>query len=113
MNSYGLLFGGQNDITYDSFLISDIGSYRVVKQVEGQRSDLATWTQTLLVNQTGWNWLGLRVENTHITFCLNGQVLTIITDPALKPGRVGLIAGAFDEPVQIHFDNLSVWKFDE
>lgn len=112
LNDYGVIFGGQNDVTYDSILVSDAGSYRVVKQIEGQRYDLAAWTQTPFVRKTGWNFVGLRVENSRINFCLNGQVLTTITDPTLKSGRVGVIAGAFDEPAQIHFDNFGVWKID-
>jgi hypothetical protein len=112
MNDYGLLFGGQSDITYDAFLISDTGSYQVFKKVEGQRYDLATWTKTPFVNQGGLNFLGVKVEGTQFTVCLNGQVLTTMNDPALKSGRVGMIAGAFDEPVHIHFDNFGVWKLD-
>jgi hypothetical protein len=52
------------------------------------------------------------VEGTQITPCLNGQTLTTVNDPALKSGRIGLVTGAYDEPVHIHFDNFGVWKFD-
>ena len=68
--------------------------------------------QTPLVNKGGLNFLGLRVEGTQITACLNGQALTTANDPMLKSGRIGLVVGAYDEPVHIHFDNFGVWKFD-
>jgi hypothetical protein len=112
MNNYGLLFGGQNDRDYYTFRISDSGSYRVAKQVEGQWVELVPWTETAFVNRGGLNFLGLRVEGTEITACLNGQALSTVNDPMLKSGRVGIIVGAYDEPVHIHFDNFGVWKFD-
>jgi hypothetical protein len=112
MNNYGLLFGGKDDRNYYTFRISDSGSYRVAKMVEGQWVELVAWTQTPLVNKGALNFLGLRAEGTQITVCLNGQALASVNDPMLKSGRVGVVAGTYEEPVHIHFDNFGVWKFD-
>ena len=112
MNDYGLLFGGQDDKNYYTFFISDSGSYRVAKKVEGEWVGLKEWTKTPFVNKGGVNYLGLKVDDTQITVCLNGQTLVTVGDPALKSGRVGMVAGAFDEPVHIHFDSFGVWRLD-
>jgi len=112
MNNYGLLFGGQNDTNYYTFGISDVGSYRISEQVDGRWQDLVAWTKTPLINQGGLNALGVRIQDTQITACVNGHVLITLNDPPLKSGRVGLVAGAYDEPVHYQFDNFGVWKLD-
>ncbi len=112
MNNYGLIFGGQDDTNFYTFRISDSGSYRVAKQVQGRWQDLAAWTKAPLLHTGAWNALGLSIEATRITVCLNGQTLTGLNDAALQSGRVGLVGGAFDEPTHLHFDDFGVWKLD-
>ncbi len=112
MNNYGLIFGGRDDVNYHAFRISDSGSYRIAKKVDGQWVELITWTKTPAVNKGGLNVLSLLVEGTKITVCVNGQVLASVNDPALELGRVGMVAGAYDEPVHIHFDNFGVWHLE-
>ncbi len=108
MNNYGLLFGGQDDANYYAFRISDSGSYRVARQAQGQWQDLVAWTKTSLINVGAWNTLSAVVQDSRVTVCLNGQALKALDDTALGAGRVGLIAGAFDEPSHIHFDDFVV-----
>jgi hypothetical protein len=36
----------------------------------------------------------------------------MVNDPALTVGRVGLVVGAYDEAVHIHFDNFGAWNLD-
>lgn len=112
MNNYGLLFGGENERNYLTFRISDSGSYKVAKLVEGQWTDLVPWTQTPFVHRGAVNFLGLRVDGTEITVCLNGQALSSVSDPTLESGWLGIAVGAYDEPVHIHFDNLGMWNLD-
>jgi hypothetical protein len=112
VNSYGLIFGGQNDDNYSIFRISDSGSYQLAKQLEGQWQELIPWTKTPLVNKGASNLLGLIVDGPQVVACLNGQQLTTVIDPALKSGRVGLVTGAYDAPVHIHFDEFGDWKLE-
>jgi hypothetical protein len=112
MNNYGLVFGGRDDYNYHAFRVSDSGSYRLAKQVDGQWVELITWTKTPAINKGSANLLSLVVEGSKITACLNDQVLASVNDPALEVGRVGMVAGAYDEPVHIHFDDFGVWHLE-
>lgn len=112
VNSYGLIFGGQNDTNYYAYRISDSGSYQIVKWVDGRSQELVPWTKTPLVNKGASNLLGLVVDGPQIVACLNGMQLNTVIDPALKSGRVGMTDGAYDAPVHIHFDEFGVWKLE-
>jgi hypothetical protein len=39
-------------------------------------------------------------------------VLTALEDSALKLGRIGIIAGAADEPTLVRFEDLAFWKLE-
>lgn len=112
VNSYGLLFGGRDDSNYYAFRIADTGSYRIAKLVEGRWNDLTPWTRTSAIQPGGVNTLTLIADGAQIYACVNNLFLGMVTDPALQPGRVGMIAGAYDEPVHIHFDDFAVWKVE-
>ncbi|MBI4675320.1 MAG: zinc-ribbon domain-containing protein [Chloroflexi bacterium] len=110
LNNYGVVFGGQDDNNYYTFRISDSGSYRIAKLVQGQWHDLIPWTKTAAIRQNGVNELALLMDGAQIYACVNGQLVGATSDAALQPGRVGLVAGAYDEPVHIHFDDFAVWN---
>lgn len=110
LNNYGLLFGGQDDFNYSTFRISDSGSYRLARYVQDHWEDLVPWTQTSAVDHSGNNTLTLLVDGTQIYACVNNVLVSTANDPALKTGRVGMILGAYDEPVHVHFDDIVAWK---
>jgi hypothetical protein len=112
LNNYGLVFGGQDDHSYYTFRISDTGSYRIAKQVDGQWQDLVPWTTTPTIQQGGTNALALIVDGTQVYACINDTLVGSVNDPALGPGRVGMVAGAYDEPTHIHFDDFGVWNIE-
>lgn len=113
LNSYGLIYGGQNDENYYAFRISDSGSYRIAKLVQGQWQDLIPWTKTAAIHQGGVNELALFLDGAQMYACVNGQLVGMTSDATLQPGRVGMVAGAYDEPTHIHFDDFAVWNLQE
>lgn len=110
LNNYGILFGGQDDNNYYTFRISDSGSYRIAKLVQGQWQDLIPWTKTDAIWQGGLNELAVLLDGAQIYACVNGKLVGTASDTALQPGRVGMVAGAYDEPTHIHFDDFAVWN---
>lgn len=110
MNSYGIIFGGQDDKNYHAFRISDSGSFRLSRVIQNQWHDLIPWTKTAAIWQGGLNELAVLLEGAQIYACVNGQLVGVTSDTALQPGRVGMIAGAYDEPTHIHFDDFAVWN---
>ncbi|MBI5033545.1 MAG: serine/threonine protein kinase [Chloroflexi bacterium] len=110
-NDYGLIFARQDPV-YFIFRITDTGTFRVSKKNDTQWSHLTAWTNTSLVKSGGLNAIGLRVEGTRMTVCLNGQALTTLSDPDLKAGRTGMLAGTTDQPTHVHFEDFAIWKLE-
>lgn len=110
LNNYGLVFGGQDDFNYYTFRISDAGQYRIAKHVQDHWVDLQPWTKAAAINRGGVNTLTMLVDGAQLYACVNGTLVGTANDPALQTGRVGMIAGAYDEPVHIHFDDIATWK---
>jgi hypothetical protein len=110
MNSYGIIFGGQDNENYYAFRISDSGSFRLSRVIQNQWHDLIPWTKTAAIWQGGLNELAVLLDGAQIYACVNGQIVGTANDTALHPGRVGMIAGAYDEPSHIHFDDFAVWN---
>ena len=110
-NDYGLIFARQDPV-YFIFRITDTGTFRVSKKNDTQWSHLTAWTNTSLVKSGGLNAIGLRVEGIRMTVCLNGQALTTLSDPDLKAGRTGMLAGTTDQPTHVHFEDFAIWKLE-
>ncbi len=110
--SYGIFFVVLDDANFFEYRIREAGTYHVSKSIADNAQDLVEWTKTPWVKKGEWNAIGVKVEASRLTVCLNGKVLTALEDPALKLGRIGLIAGAGDEPALFLFDDLAFWKLD-
>lgn len=112
LNSYGIVFGGQDDNNYYAFRLADTGFYRIAKQEAGTWKDLVPWTGSAAIQQGGVNTLTLIVDGAQIYACANEQWLGTASDTALKSGRIGMVLGAYDEPTHVHFDDFSVRKLE-
>ena len=94
INSYGIIFGGQDDENYYAFRISDSGSFRLSHVIQNKWHDLIPWTKTDAVWQGGLNELAVLLDGAQIYACVNGQFVGTASDwpePALTAlGRVKL-----------------------
>lgn len=124
-NGYGVIFRQQDRQNYYYFLISSDGYYRLSRVVDGIAKDLSQWIPSEAVNQGLDAENQLRVvgkgdafqffingqpaamcipndANAHSTYdeftetCLEGQMLTTVTDSAIHTGRLGVMALSLD-----------------
>jgi hypothetical protein len=117
-NSYGVVFRYSDRFNFYSFDISSDGWYRLrVRQGTGagdvQWRKLIDWTQSPLIRGgiAQGNRLGVVAQGEQFTLLVNGQTLAQTSDKTFARGRVGVIAGSYEQVgVQVAFDNLLVKK---
>ena len=107
---YGLFFAVLDSANYYEFHVRESGSYRLTKTKDDTTEDLVGWTSTPWVETGIPNLLGVKVEGTQITICLNGRVLTALDDADIRLGHNGVVAGTPDGPVDVRFDDYAIWE---
>jgi hypothetical protein len=116
-STFGLIVRHQvDDDHYYWFQISGDGYYSVELKWDGEWTFLQEWEPSNAINQGLGATNHLRVIGTGdwFIFYVNDTRLTDVIDDTLRSGRVGLAAGAYDDPpVVVHFDNLSVFALEE
>lgn len=103
----------KNDQLEDySFLIrtdSSNPAYRIVLHQNGKETVLTNWTSTSVIRTgTSPNQIEVRAKGKQLTFYINGQYMTSITDTAnYGAGLVGLYTS---DTVEVAFDDLEIYK---
>jgi hypothetical protein len=110
-NSYGLVFGYQDEGNFYRFEISSDGYYRFGKHVDNEWIEVIPWTTSdLIVQGEATNRMSAAMRGGRLAFAVNGEVLTATEDDSFADGDVGLVAGSFDEAgVVIGFDDFVVY----
>lgn len=115
-NFFGLicrLQGTNRNGSFYAFLISSDGYYVIGKRLnEGNLEglDSANMLFSSLINQgEGSNTITAICDGPRLAFYVNGELLYEANDDELSSGQVGLIAGTFDEPTSISFDDFAVY----
>ncbi len=111
-SSYGIFFVVLDDANFFEFRVRESGTYHIGKSIADKSQDLVAWNKTPWVKKGESNAVGVKVEGTLLTVCVNGKVLTALEDPALKLGRIGIIAGTADQPALVRFEDLAFWKLE-
>lgn len=112
---YGVVFGHQDSDNYYRFFITKDGFFALQKMEKGQFAALTAWARTpaLVTADRGVNRLGLLVRGKEIIAMANDQVLAQVSDAALVPGGLGLVASTSDTPgLEVAFDNLDLWMLE-
>lgn len=99
--------------SFYAFLISSDGYYVIGKRLnEGNLEglDSANMLFSSLINQgEGSNTITAICDGPRLAFYVNGELLYEANDDDLSSGQVGLIAGTFDQPTSIAFDDFVVY----
>lgn len=114
-NDYGVILRYQDDQNFYSFRISGDGYYVFDKLVEGDLLEIVRWQESSLINQ-GHSFNTIRVEavGENFTFYINDELVDAAIDAEFSQGRIGLLAGSYEEPgVHVAFDNLKVWAVEK
>jgi hypothetical protein len=136
-NSYGVSFRQRDLNNYYYFLISSDGYYQVNRVVNGVTKELSTWIASDVIQIGLGETNEIRVlgsgnqfqffindqlmelcipddpeaKSTFIGECMEGQMLTTLTDDTHPYGRVGLTVITLDEPdVIIDFDDVVIYS---
>ena len=113
-NDYGIVCRYQDQKNYYGFIISSDGYFGIIKVKEGNYQLLNSSNLEFSSGiHTGLEFNYLRADciGSRLSFYANGIKLAEVMDPDLLSGKVGLMAGSFDQPgIAILFDNFLVSK---
>jgi len=106
----GLVFRSVDDTNYYIFTVTNDGSYIVQKQEDGEWETLVERAESDAIAQGDVNRVGVLAEGPQITLLINDVVVAQVADDTFISGKVGIVAGTFDEGgVAIAFDNFDLW----
>ena len=113
-NRIGLICRYLDPGNYYFFVISSDGYYTVGKLQEGVRSllgqEMMAYTDAIRPGEAA-NRLRFDCYGQVLSGYINDRMVAVTSDPDLRDGDAGLVAGAFDEGgVEIRFDDFAVIK---
>ncbi|MEX1247455.1 MAG: tetratricopeptide repeat protein [Anaerolineales bacterium] len=96
-----------------AFIISSDGYYGITKRINGGvmvtvDGEPLTPSPSILQGEAA-NTITAVCSGDLLALYVNGELLVETTDSTLASGQVGLIAGTFDEPTSIFFDDFAVY----
>ncbi|HET90554.1 MAG TPA: hypothetical protein ENN99_07435 [Chloroflexi bacterium] len=109
-NDYGIVCREQGNGDGYYLLISGDGFYSIMKSIDGQFIELASWTESAAI-KTGnaTNHLQAVCNGSSLKLSINGQEVATAEDSTYTSGDIALTATTYeDQPTEIHFDNLVV-----
>ena len=113
-NRIGLVCRYLDPGNYYFFVISSDGYYTVGKLHDGVRSllgqEMMAYSDAILPGEAA-NRLRFDCSGEVLSGYINDRLVAVTSDPDLRDGDAGLLAGAFDEGgVEIRFDDFTVIK---
>lgn len=109
--SYGVAFRLNSDGNGYTFEIGNDGLYAVLLY-DGEWKRLKDWSSSEAIKAGETNELVVVAEGDELTFFVNDQQLTTITDGTVMSGKVGLVVDMFEENTStaVDFDNLVIQR---
>jgi len=115
-SSGGLAFRATDINNFYAFMVSAVGSFSVMKWVNGVGSTLLAWAITPAVHKgVARNHLTVIADGPSLSFFANGTEVAMLTDTSLSSGTVGVVVKAFSAEIDVleAFDNITVTALDE
>jgi len=113
-NTFGVICRYKDAENFYAFLISSDGYYGIIKVKDGIYSLLSGKNMDYdagIVRGLGTNRVLGICSQDELGLFVNGKLLTIVQDPDLTEGRVGMIAGTNAAPgTDILFDNMILYQ---
>lgn len=112
-NSLGMICRYQDEANFYGFMISHDGYYGIFKFVDG---DLVITSEggslgysEAITQDGGLNHIQAICQGDRLSLLVNGTLLAAVNDDSFTEGKVGLLAGSYDEPgIILLFDNFKV-----
>lgn len=108
-SSWGVVFRIQDNHSYHWFRITDTQFFAASATRAGQWGDLVAWTRTDTIKPDGVNQVEVIAQEKHLTFLINGQVVSEVEEDApARPGLVGLAIEGYTPGDEMTFDFLDI-----
>ncbi len=114
-DNFGVICRFKDDRNFYGFVLSHDGYYGIFKYVDGRMvmaSDDGNMGFSDAIRRGGVvNRLQATCKGNVLTLSANDVLLAEVVDDSFQSGKIGLIAGAYDEPgVVVFFDNFKVFQ---
>lgn len=112
-DAFGVVCRYQDEDNFYGFIISHDGYYGIFKYLDGNMvmaSEDGKLGYSEQIRQGGMvNHIQAVCEGNTLSLMVNDSTLAVVIDDSFSEGKVGLIAGSYDEPgVTVLFDNFKV-----
>lgn len=108
---FGFICGMRDSENFTALEISEDGYYTIWKYENNQFISLVDWTYSEKINQNGNYTLAAYCGSDAIFLAINNTILAETVDPNYRPGRVGLVAGCYQNPnISLGFDDFVIYQ---
>jgi S1-C subfamily serine protease len=105
---FGFICRYKDDNNFYALEISEDGYVSIWKRINGEIVTLVDWLDVGVQTDSSLNITGSCIED-QLSFGINGNELTSVTDSDLTNGDIGLIAGTWEKSnLAVTFDNLII-----
>jgi S1-C subfamily serine protease len=106
---FGFICGLQDAENFTALEISEDGWYTIYKYVNDEFVSIVEWEYSDLIPMSGPYTLSAYCGADRLALAVNGSLLVETTDAGMAPGRVGLVAGTYDNPnFIVGFDDFAL-----
>jgi S1-C subfamily serine protease len=108
---FGFVCGMEDSGNFTALEISEDGYYAIWKYENDQFVSLVDWTYSNALPQGGVYTLAAYCGPDKLYLAVNNTLLVETVDPNFNPGRIGLIAGCFQNPnIRLGFEDFIVYQ---
>ncbi|MCB2210246.1 serine protease [bacterium] len=106
---FGFICGLQDSANFTALEISEDGWYTIYKYEDDEFVPIVEWEYSELIPASGPYTLSAYCGADRLALAVNGSLLAETTDGGLAPGRIGLVAGTYDNPdLIVGFDDFTL-----
>jgi S1-C subfamily serine protease len=108
---FGFICGLQDAENFTALAISEDGYFTIYKYINDEFVPLVDWQYSDLIAAGGPYTLSAYCGDRRLSLGVNGSLLVEIIEPDFIPGKIGLIAGTYDNPnLIVEFDNFALLR---
>ena len=114
-DNFGVICRYQDEKNFYGFLVSHDGYYGIIKYIDGSMvtaTEKGNLAYSEVIRKGGVvNHIKAVCQRDTLSLSVNDTLLASVVDDSFQEGKIGLIAGAYDDPgVMVFFDNLKVYQ---
>jgi S1-C subfamily serine protease len=108
---YGLICRYQDENNFYGLEISEDSYFTIYKYIDGEFISLYDWEYSDLIRPGELNTVKIACIGPKLAVGVGETVLAVVEDYSLASGKVGLVAGTFDQSgLTVEFDNFTIYQ---